>query len=162
THIRYAKLDTTSDGFMPERLYEKSIGDTIVTPTCLVLLDSVRSVRDSVTIARLGPDFTVYVLDMRVRDLYDEHRWFEAHPVVIYHNDQPVGSKGFDIPELNVKFDLATVNGNKVGLNMSEREFVIMQAILFPGINILWIGVILMTLGTWHAVRYRVLSGRKK
>jgi len=162
THIRYAKLDSTSDGFMPERLYEKSIGDTIVTPTCLVLLDSVRTVRDSVTINRLGPDFTVYVLDMRVRDLYDEHRWFEAHPVVIYHNDQPVGSKGFDIPELNVKFDLATVNGNKVGLNMSEREFVIMQAILFPGINILWIGVILMTLGTWHAVRYRVLSGRKK
>lgn len=158
THIRYAKLDSASDGYMPSRLYEKNIGDTIVTPTCIVLLDSVRAVRDSVTITRLGPDFTVYVLDMRVRDLYDEHRWFEAHPVVIYHNNEPVGNKGFELPDLDVKFDLATVKGNRIGLNMYEREFVIMQAILFPGINILWIGIILMTLGTFHSVRQRVLA----
>jgi cytochrome c-type biogenesis protein CcmF len=115
-------------------------------------------VRDSVTLARLGPDFTVYILDMRVRDLYDEHRWFSAQPVAVYHKGQQVGSKGFDLPELNVRFDLASVKGNSVGLNVSEREFVIMQAILFPGINILWIGCILMALGSLHAVRHRVLS----
>ncbi|MBP8824100.1 MAG: cytochrome c biogenesis protein CcsA [Flavobacteriales bacterium] len=162
THIRYAKLDSASDGFMPSRLYEKNLGDTIVTPTCIVLLDSVRTVRDSVTIARLGPDFTVFVLDLRVRDLYDEHRWFEAHPVVIYHNNEPVGNKGFELPDLDVKFELATVKGDRIGLNMSEREFVIMQAIVFPGINILWIGIILMTLGTFHAVRQRVLMAKAR
>jgi cytochrome c-type biogenesis protein CcmF len=158
THIRYAKLDTSSDGYMPARLYEKNVHDTIVTPTCVILIDSIRTVRDSVTLARLGPDFTVYILDMRVRDLYDEHRWFSAQPVAVYHKGQQVGSKGFDLPELNVRFDLASVKGNSVGLNVSEREFVIMQAILFPGINILWIGCILMALGSLHAVRHRVLS----
>lgn len=156
THIRYAKLDTAADGFMPSRLYEKAVGDTIVTPTCVILIDSIRAVQDSVTKARLGPDFTVYFLDMRVRDLYDEHRWFSAQPVVIYHNGQNVGSKGFEIPELNVKFDLASVDGDRVGVEVSEREFVIMQAIIFPGINILWIGCILMALGTLVAVRQRV------
>ena len=156
THIRYAELDTAADGYMPERTYEKSVGDTIVTPTCVILIDSIRTVRDSVTLARLGPDFTVYILNMRVRDLYDQNRWFEAKPVVIYHDGQNVGSKGFEIPELNVKFDLATVKGNQVGLNVSEREFVIMQGIVFPGINILWIGCILMALGTLLAVRQRV------
>ena len=80
---------------------------------------------------------------------------------MIYHDDQNVGSKGFDIPELNVKFDLATVKGDHVGLNVSEREFVIMQAIVFPGINILWIGCILMALGTFVAVRQRVRGKRK-
>ncbi len=162
THIRYAKLDTTSDGYMPARLYEKNTGDTIVTPTCVILIDSIRAVRDSVTMARLGPDFTVYFLDMRVRDLYDEHRWFSAQPVVIHHNGQQVGSKGFEIPELNVKFDLASIKGNRVGLNVSEREFVIMQAILFPGINILWIGCILMALGSLQAVRQRLRSSNTK
>lgn len=162
THIRYAKLDSASDGYMPSRLYEKNVGDTIVTPTCVILIDSIRTVKDSVTITRLGNDFDVYVLNMRVRDLYDEHRWFEAKPVVIYHNDQPVGSKGFEIPELNVKFDLATVKGSKVGVEVSEREFVIMQAILFPGINILWIGVILMALGTFFSVWDRVRTARRK
>ncbi|MEO5586035.1 MAG: cytochrome c biogenesis protein CcsA [Flavobacteriales bacterium] len=162
THIRYAKLDTAADGYMPERTYEKSIGDTIVTPTCVILIDSIRTVRDSVTLARLGPDFTVYILNMRVRDLYDQNRWFEAKPVVIYHDGQNVGSKGFEIPELNVKFDLATVKGNQVGLNVSEREFVIMQGIVFPGINILWIGCILMALGTLLAVRQRVRGKGEK
>lgn len=156
THIRYAKLDTSSDGYMPARLYEKNVHDTIVTPTCVILIDSIRTVRDSVTMAKLGPDFTVYVLNMRVRDLYDEGRWFEAKPISIYHNDQQVGSKGFAIPELNVKFDLASVAGNKVGLNVSEREFVIMQAILFPGINILWIGCIVMAIGSLMAVWQRL------
>jgi cytochrome c-type biogenesis protein CcmF len=98
----------------------------------------------------------VYILNMRVRDLYDESRWFEAQPVVIYHGDQNVGSKGFAVPELNVKFDLASVKGDKVGLNVSEREFVIMQAILFPGINILWIGCLLMAFGSLMAVRQRM------
>jgi cytochrome c-type biogenesis protein CcmF len=162
THIRYAKLDTTTDGFMPARLYEKNVGDTIVTPMCVILIDSIRTVRDSVTMARLGPDFTVYVLNMRVRDLYDDNRWFEAKPISIYHNGQQVGSKGFAIPELNVKFDLESVKGNRVGLNVSEREFVIMQAIIFPGINILWIGCILMALGTFVAVRHRVRTSGKK
>lgn len=162
THIRYAKLDTTTDGFMPSRLYEKSVGDTIVTPVCVILIDSIRTVRDSVTVTRLGSDFTVYVLNMRVRDLYDQHRWFEAKPVVIYHNDQPVGSKGFEIPELNVKFDLATMKGDKVGVEVSEREFVIMQAIMFPGINILWIGVILMVMGTFHSVWHRLSTAVRK
>jgi cytochrome c-type biogenesis protein CcmF len=161
THIRYAKLDTTTDGFMPARLYEKNIGDTIVTPLCVILIDSVHNVRDSVTIARLGPDFTVHVVHMRVRDLYDADRWFEARPVVIYHDGQNVGSKGFDIPELDVRFDLASVSGDRVGLNVSEREFVIMQAILFPGINILWIGCILMAIGTFVAVWQRLRSVKK-
>ncbi|MCB0774145.1 MAG: cytochrome c biogenesis protein CcsA [Flavobacteriales bacterium] len=161
THIRYAKLDSASDGYMPARLYEKNVGDTIVTPLCMIVLDSVRTVRDSVTIARLGPDFTVYVLDMRVRDLYDEHRWFTASSVAIYHNGENVGSKGFEIPDLDVKFDLASVKGNQVGLNVSEREFVIMQAIMFPGINILWIGCILMAAGSFMAVRQRSRTRRK-
>lgn len=160
THIRYARQDTIDDGFMPPRLYEKNVGDTIVTPTCVILIDSVRAVRDSVTITRLGPDFTVYLLTMKVRDLYDDARWFEAKPVVIYRRNEPVGSKGFELPQLNVKFDLATVQGKKVGINVYEREFVIMQAIVFPGINILWIGCVLMALGTLLAVWQRFRTAR--
>ena len=162
THVRYAKLDTAKDdGFMPPQRYDKQVGDTIITPFCVVLIDSVRAVRDSMTIVRLGPEFTVHLLHMRVRDLYDDARWFEARPVVIYRQGEPVGNKGFEIPALNVKFDLATVAGNKVGLDISEREFVIMQAIIFPGINILWIGCILMAIGTFMAVRQRWRIERK-
>ncbi len=141
---------------MPPRLYEKQLGDTIVTPTCLILIDSLRTVRDSVTIRMLGPDYLVYALRMRVRDLYDRERWFEANPVIIYRDGSPVAGKGFDVDPLRVKFELVTVDGARVGLNVFEREYVVMQAIVFPGINILWTGCILMFLGTLMAVRRRL------
>lgn len=159
THIRYAKLDPKdSTDFMPARLFEKSIGDTIITPTCLIVVDSVRTVRDSVIVSRLGPEYVAYMPILKVRDLYDPTRWFEAKPVIVYRFDQPVGSKGFEVPPLNVKLDVASVKDGLIGINVFEREFVIMQAIVFPGINILWIGCVLMALGTGMAVWQRIRS----
>ncbi|MBK9759115.1 MAG: cytochrome c biogenesis protein CcsA [Flavobacteriales bacterium] len=157
THIRYAKLDPedTTD-YMPARLFEKNVGDTIITPTCLIVVDSIRVVQDSVIMNRLGPEYVAYAPLLKVRDLYDPTRWFEAKPVIVYRFDQPVGSKGFDIPALNVKLDLVSVKGSQLGINVYEREFVIMQAIVFPGINILWIGCVLMALGTGMAVWQRI------
>ena len=37
-----------------------------------------------------------------------------------------------------------------------RRDFVVMQAVLFPQINWLWLGCILMTLGAFLAVRFRI------
>ncbi|MCB9169093.1 MAG: cytochrome c biogenesis protein CcsA [Flavobacteriales bacterium] len=167
THVRYADLnvpevgDTAQFHYMPARTYEKQIGDTIVTPSCLVVLDSMRTVQDSMTIRMLGPDFDVHVLHMRVRDLYDPHRWFQAAPVIIYRDGQPVAAKGFELPPLRVRFDLSSVQGRKIGLDVAEQEYIVMQAIVFPGINILWIGCILMFLGTLLAVRQRIRRERR-
>jgi cytochrome c-type biogenesis protein CcmF len=37
-----------------------------------------------------------------------------------------------------------------------RRDFVVMQAVIFPQINWLWIGCILMTIGSFLAVRFRL------
>ena len=145
---------------MPPRLIERTIGDTVVTPTCVVVVDSVRAVRDSVVASRLGREYTAFVARVKVRDVNDGSRWFEARPVIVYRYDQPVGSKGFDVEPLKVRIDLASIKGETVGLNIFEREFVVMQAIEFPGINILWIGCVLMAIGTGMAVWQRVRMQR--
>lgn len=166
THIRYADLamvsDTARDGtvsaddaWMPDRLFDKQVGDTIVTPTSVVMIDSVYTVNDSVTRAMLGENYTVYTAKLRVRDLYRPDRWFEANPVLIYSNGQPVAGKAAEVQPLRIKYSLATVAGSKVGINVAEAEFVVMQAIIFPGINLLWTGCVLMFLGTLIAVRQR-------
>jgi len=163
THVRFADLDDTdSTAYMPSRRYDKQVGDTIITPTSVILLDSLRAVRDSVTIQRLGPDYTVYQLRMRVRDLYVPDRWFEANAISIHRNGTPVAGKAMELPELKQKYELASVEGRSVGLNVYDREFVVLQAIVFPGINILWTGCILMALGTFMAVRQRVSATRRK
>ena len=67
-----------------------------------------------------------------------------------------VANKGVDLPSIRTKIEVATVSGQHIGLNVYEREFVIMQAIVFPGINVLWIGCVLMALGSFMAIRQRV------
>jgi len=171
THIRYGDLSTESDsiaeGWMPDRLYEKSVGDTIVTPTSIVIIDSVYTVRDSATKAMLGQRYTVYAAKLRIRDLYRADRWFDARPLVIYADGQPVAGKAAELEALRMRYGLATVVGDlndqqglKLGINVAEAEFVVMQALVFPGINILWLGCVLLALGSGMAVWQRVRGNK--
>ncbi|MEO8067128.1 MAG: cytochrome c biogenesis protein CcsA [Flavobacteriales bacterium] len=174
THIRFAELQlganeaTDSLQWMPPRHYGRNVGDTLVTPTSVAIIDSVRSVRDSMTMKLLGPEFDVKVAYLRIRDLYDEGRWFEARPLLIFRGGMAVAGKGAELEPLRVRFDLERVGPGEpmegedpaaaegdIGLSVSDREFIVMQAIVFPGINILWIGCALMFLGTLVAVRQR-------
>jgi cytochrome c-type biogenesis protein CcmF len=43
----------------------------------------------------------------------------------------------------------------------NTRDFVIMKAIIFPQINLLWTGCILMFIGTWVAIRKRIVESKK-
>jgi cytochrome c-type biogenesis protein CcmF len=179
THVRYADLeadaDSSDDGWMPDRNYDKTVGDTIVTPTAIAIIDSIHVMRDSTTRAMLGERYTVYAAQMRVRDLYRSDRWFEARPVVIYSNGTPVMGRAAEIPPLRVKYGLATIDEAafvepsagqrgtvKYGLTVAESEFVVLQALVFPGINILWIGCVLLALGTGLAVRQRIRERTSK
>lgn len=179
THVRYADLamasDTADDEWMPDRLYDKHVGDSIITPTAMAIIDSVYMVKDSVTKKMLGAQYTVYAAHLRVRDLYQPDRWFEARPLVIYAGGEPVMGKAAELGPLRIRYSLATVKfedgpvmghggpipGTEgprvaVGLNVAESEFLVMQAIVFPGINILWIGCVLLFVGTFMAVWQRV------
>ncbi|MDX9750523.1 MAG: cytochrome c biogenesis protein CcsA [Flavobacteriales bacterium] len=172
THIRYADMATETDsanfGWMPDRRYDKMVGDTIVTPTSVAIIDSVYVKRDSTTLAMLGDAFTVYAMDLRIRDLYRSDRWFTASPVVVYANGEPVAGKPGEVPALRVRYGLGSVSGDvddqssvQVGLDVAESEFLVMQALVFPGINILWIGCVLMLLGTGMAVWQRLRTAKR-
>lgn len=173
THIRYGDLSTESDsiaeGWMPDRLYEKSVGDTIVTPSSVVIIDSVYTLQDSTTMAMLGEQYTVYAAKLRIRDLYRADRWFDARPVVIYANGAPVAGKSAELLPLRMRYGLATVEGDlndqrslKLGLNVAEAEFVVLQALVFPGINILWLGCLLLAIGSGMAVWQRTRRSEGK
>jgi cytochrome c-type biogenesis protein CcmF len=42
-----------------------------------------------------------------------------------------------------------------------RRDFIVMQAVVFPQINILWLGCIIMIIGTTLAVRHRIKLAKK-
>ena len=122
----------------------------------MVIVDSVYTVRDSATKRMLGERFTVYAAKLSVLDRDQPDRVFDARPLVIYADGEPVASKGAEIPALRIRYGLASVEGDKVGLNVAEAEFVVIEAIMFPGINILWSGCVLLALGTGLAVWRRL------
>ncbi|EMR01918.1 hypothetical protein [Cesiribacter andamanensis] len=59
--------------------------------------------------------------------------------------------------ELNSRFHIALLSAepNTLVLSLRQREYVVMQALVFPGMNLLWAGCILMVQGCFVAMRQR-------
>jgi len=167
THVRYADMERDSAGtdmhrYMPPRVYEKSFGDTIVTPTAVIILDSLKIVKDSITAELMSPEHTVVLLQVRVRELYDASTWRRETPMIFFKNNDVVGTRDVELPSMRVKIGIQEITPQKVKMNVYDEEFVVMQAIVFPGINILWMGCILILIGTLMAVFRRFKLNRGK
>ena len=169
THVRYADMQTSEEGeedpeWMPPSKVEKNLRDTIILPTAVIILDSLKFAEQSLADSLIGPNSTIGVLKVRVRGLYQsEDAWQTAPLMIFYKGNERVRANYAEFPEQRIKIDLESINPGKstLTLNIYDREFVVMQAIVFPGINILWIGCILMLIGTIIAVRRRIIFSRK-
>ena len=68
----------------------------------------------------------------------------------------------FELQELGLKFIFWKINPNEgsIEIQMSEKisnskDFVVLEAYMFPYINVLWLGSIIMIIGTVIAIRER-------
>lgn len=164
THVRYADLrhgEEDGEGWMPPRVYEKNVGDTIMAPACIIFIQGIDEVRDTVQLKELDPDIIVHKLTMRVQDIYDPRKAWEINPVIVTKLGETAMTMASEVPELRVKIEVANLTEKGMEINLFEEEYVVMQAIVFPMINILWMGCILMALGSFMAVRARIRQGRK-
>ena len=167
THVRYADMEPDSAGtdmhkYMPPNVYEKLPRDTIVTPTVVIILDSLKLAQNQLTDSILGKDHLIGVLQVRVRDLYAKSDWTTHRPMIFYKGAEMVGRREVELPEHRIKIGIDKITQDGIFLNVYNQEFIVMQAIVFPGINILWIGCILLFLGTIMAVLRRFRSTRSR
>jgi len=63
------------------------------------------------------------------------------------------------IPDLGIKLSFKGIDPESASFKFEleekapkQNEFIVMKAIVFPGINVLWIGIVVMGLGTFLAV----------
>jgi cytochrome c-type biogenesis protein CcmF len=81
-------------------------------------------------------------------------------------------SKVFSIPSINedlgvsISFDRIYPNDGSVDLTFIEKksdqkEFIVMQAILFPYINLLWLGCLIMSIGVLISIRNSIRIYKK-
>ncbi len=175
THITYADLENldeaSQEAYRDADTLNIALGDSIFISNSVIYIESLERNVDSTNHELLAGTPIGLGLNIKAKTL--DGRNYEVMPLMIVDIDNNrIYSPWAEIEELGVRFNFATTSNmdkNKVELRVAEKnknsgDFVIMQALVFPYINIVWIGCILMVLGTLIAVfnRFQILNSRKK
>lgn len=161
THLTYAAdVDKRGDdeGYGEEMEFLMAKGDTFIVNRHFLILDSI--VADPV----FGDDKKVMTLTVEavLRLVATSGETYTVRPSYTleqnedFHYEEVVEEAG-----IKIRFDDVKVEQNKLLIKTKtkvddDEEFVVLKAIMFPWINILWAGCILMGLGTLIAVYNRV------
>ena len=167
THIKWAKVtppETDEEGWLGGRETEFQVGDSMFISSTLIALDSLVAIgpeeRPALGLLEkdiaLGACFTLEGLDK-------EGKTFEKTATPLYIiRDSLIIPDMHEIEGLGLKVRIESFDPLKeeVKLTIWEHEsvrtdFIVIQAIIFPLINTLWLGCILMTIGSFMAVRQR-------
>lgn len=164
THITYATTE------MPEEAADKDeysepqnnvihLGDTIYATNAIVVLDSLKTDIDRDQYEKNDSAITVIAV-LKVFDI--DTKIHKAYPKYILRNNQ-VEPQEAVVDELGLKFIFWKIDPEQgsVEINLSEKksnqkDFIVMEAYMFPYINILWIGCLVMIIGSLLAVWQRI------
>ena len=168
THVTsYSDPETSvpsTDGYeVPEPL-TMNIGDSMFTNTCKIIFEGFESNIDKKKYNINDSDWVVgarlCILDI------NQVKYYTTPICVIKNNIIPIETL---VPELGLKIAFVTIDPTKkeIGLEVSvkkgmKKDFVVLKAIVFPAINLLWIGCFLLAIGTGLAVWQRIKVGIPK
>jgi cytochrome c-type biogenesis protein CcmF len=169
THVTYADLESlkeknaaTGDEYTAAKNIQMKKGDTIFSSKAIIIFDSLSTKFDKSKYNLQADDIAV-LAHIRVLDI---NKKYEANPIYVIRNNsiQPIAAK---VDEMGLQFmfwkiDPAT---GKIEISVQEKksnikDFIVMQAMIFPYINILWIGCIVMAIGTLMSIAERVRKTR--
>lgn len=171
SYVTYVDLETinekkeaTADEYVPAKNYDIKQGDTIFSSNAIIIFDSLSTNLSNENMQLSEEDIAVKA-HLRVLDV--KGQTYAATPVYLIKNNsvQPVASK---VDELGLQFMFWKINPEtgKIEISVQEKksnikDFIVMQAIIFPYINILWIGCIVMALGTLLSIWERIKKNKR-
>jgi len=165
THVTFADLDNlkekkeeSTDEYATAKNHTLKKGDTIFSSNAIIVFDSLSTRIDKLKYKIAEKDIAVQAY-FRVLDI---KKTYIASPLYVIHDNliQPVPYK---VDELGLQFMFWKIDPStgKIEISLQEKksntkDFIVMQAIVFPYINILWLGAIIMAIGTILAIIERV------
>lgn len=170
THVTYADLniDTTSKKKNTYGTAKNYIGhphDTIFSSNAIIVIDSLKT-----NISKEAYEKNDSLLEVTaVLRAIDVHKnEFIARPKYIIKNNIVIPQEDV-IEKLGLKFVFWKINPDEgtVEITMSEKlannkDFIVMEAYVFPYINILWLGCLIMAFGTVIAILERIRTLKSK
>ena len=157
----------TAEDDLDYKSFEVKLGETITFDNKLITLTGFDNNLDSARY-QLGPE------DISIGgiiNVQDRSQSYELKPVYIIKGAAPMGFKDYDpntgihirlsnIDPVSETFELKiasnTTSSNVIPIEVATRvprtDYIILQAMVFPGINLFWLGGILMMLGLLLAI----------
>lgn len=166
TFIKYAELEERkSDGddkFEEPTDHELHMGDTIYASNAIIILDSIRGIENQDEKVKLGlnPEDLLVKGFIRMYDFdTEEHHlspYFAAQGMQVVSFPDENSKLGLKLEMVKIDPSTETIGFKLYESKYKTKEFIIMEAKVFPNINILWIGSILMIIGTVIAIYTRI------
>ena len=164
THVQYSSYlePATDDGYVNEMEADFARGDTVVYQRHFVIMDSlkVNASLDEETGEMARIELTA---KMRVVNILGEETEINPSYIlegsVLSHEDAVLEN-----PPIKIRFSDIDTETDKIKVTAwtmvdeDEKPFIVLKAIVFPLINLLWLGCVLMAVGTGIAVWQRIKS----
>ena len=163
THIKWGRVtppETDEEGWLGGQSQEFVVGDSMFVGGVLLTIDSLRVVRDEERPERgLLDDDLALAACIGLR----RGRTVEVHDPLYIVRGNTVVPDLYEADGWGLRFRIEAFDPEQENVEMTvwehesvRKDFVVMQAVIFPQINWLWLGCILMTLGSFLAVRMRI------
>ncbi|OYU96476.1 MAG: cytochrome C biogenesis protein [Bacteroidetes bacterium B1(2017)] len=157
TYVSSVPSEKAGAKFINEKTHTVGIGDTLYTNNGIAILQGINSNTDASKIdtknfqVLLGAELKVYTLD----------KVYDAVPLYGVQNNTATSYEAL-VDEAKLKFRFAGVDPDtrKITIISSEKDtsgdFIIMKAIVFPMINFVWAGTIIMIVGFFLSILKRM------
>ena len=140
------------------------MGDTIFTSRNYVVFEDFNREPSHEKYQAVDGDIAVSAI-LKARNLDSQEVW-EAQPLFLIRDSFSL-SLDDEIEDLGLKFRFEKIDPEeqKITISVAEteppEEYVVMQAILFPGINLVWLGSIMMLFGAGMSMMKRYRDNRR-
>jgi cytochrome c-type biogenesis protein CcmF len=158
-----ASIEEKTDEFREIMHHEIADGDTLYTTNCFIVYMGLKSL--SVIDTTKGAENTR--IDLQGKFIIGDAKgnFHEVKPGLSIVDNEYQSFPAMN-EETGIKVEMLSINpeARKVEVSIQQKEgtksndFIIMKAIVFPGINLLWLGSVLMVIGSGMAV----LAGVKR
>lgn len=181
THLVYAdpRLREETDTLMRPFTMNGNVGDTLITPGFLAIINNIQGIDDSLfSQYHLQEGDLAAKINLTIYDIWDVlYHYGLKKELVFYLRNGEFKADAVYIPELKTSLRVNKItpkspavndidstqqkqppfmqNETDILIDVVTPEFVVLHAIKFPWINLLWLGCIIMAVGTFMAVRER-------
>lgn len=153
----------SKDAFGTAKNFVGHPGDTIFSSNALIIIDSLRT---NLSRAEYEKNDSLLEVTAVLRCLDAQNKTYFAYPKFIIQRNVVIPQEAV-VNELGLKLVFWKINPEEgtIEITMSEKlsntkDFIVIKAFVFPYINVLWLGCIVMALGTAIAIVERMRKFR--